>query len=1450
MAGNHLPQAPQGSNSTSQNQNNGTNLTATAFGYQGAGWIDPDLIDPALGAGLSPPQFPQFQPPAVPAETPVPVPASIIPPITNPVSVSPVTSSFAPQPFFPQPFAPPAFSGQASTAPRFTAPPFVPSAFAVPASTVPGLAPPAFAPPAFSPPVSAQTADTSTAEGKKRTRLPTARPSTPAKRARKTAPKASGAGADDNSDNDHSPAPSATRSSARIRKRKVQAGGDDEDEDNGALVTPPRSAAKARGKKRKAPATSKDDDEEDDDDRAVKRSKLADTQTIVQGTICDFCANHPIGKEMYAANPICDWQQIVNKSGEVYNLECTNCANVRSRNRHRLEIANKLDHMCQVPGPSSNLIDFDHKKYGDADAASYTEKACNNCSRNNFDETCDVDTTLGYYCFRCRHDQCRIGKVVQPIRRPNKLHRERPWFRHSCDRCQLRQKLFGDMKGDDCCSWLLDRREWGQNRGCTRCFKDGAICLDEDNLIAPPSHEPTPASWQIREKFDLDEEVKEKKDRKKKRWHEYVEVNRRTTWRKKCVACDTAGRRNACIIKWEQSGYACERCTQFGIDCFVRHEDKSLTRYPIYDLSRVGFGHFTPYVVCKGCKENGRNCDRQRPCDSCTHNRTKCDPVSKTFVHGCVVRSKITADGSNPGPLYYLALGYGPAGVEDIKDGRHVEHWVGPIAPMYGIIDHKDAAQHYRDINALHRPHRPPVGVAPPNGNSQGTLGGKQAKEFQARELGELIAQLWKHPQVPVSHSQAYRNIWEGLRNAQNEKMKEAGIMVHLPVKPQGPRAFQGNPVLQDQEVLHLGLSLGAPQGYEFVPQDPLQPAPQDEDTQGQPEYGSPQLAQPPGQLSYGQPQQSYQPPAIPPQHLLYGANLPSPLHWGNQGPLSPLAGSQYMDSGYQSSFGGGSHQSHYPSYNDPLPPPQPAQSFANQDTADGLIGFDGSVGYGIYNTQQPTFGSDINQSYYQPAADPLFQQPAFDALQQENSYQPAPPQQPQNSFYPQLLDQWDQQGNNGQLTFPTAQPPQHLANHDYGEPVDITTMNEDELRKFFGVENRSAVDDRQRWPNTRTSRTSKKPAREGTALAIRAPEDANAKKAFNPFLGFTLDPEQKPRFKPNHTSSRWKVFNPLEGLDMDEWRSTQNQSDKKDSQPRLFSVVNGQNNQLVPWQDVLGDVPYKKRGERTDHCCAEPGEGGFGYCGSRNSHERDQATCQSLAHRNTAPGYFPVCGECVQGNAKDLFRLNHNPITESELLSMRAYLCNDCAGHMSSSAHNAAQYSVIGARRIYGIVADSNHSQTIFRPDDNPAHIVEFQNDTEAFTGCSCANRMLGTSLCRFHRLYYAEEALKHSAMIQEWRLSHFKKAVCPSCLAQKPLEQVKLSADFSGFVSGAPTAWACVNCNDWVANERNDESNQPRIIEKVLWNLNIGRELLGPRQEMALGRVHEVEDVEMMDG
>ncbi|KAM0215609.1 hypothetical protein ACHAPA_010049 [Fusarium lateritium] len=1328
MSGNDQPQFPPPGQNDGTNPQNNSNLAPIDPTLIDPALLDPTLMDVNLNFGMNPLQ-PSSQPPHVPSQIPAPIP------IPTPTLVPAPTSAPASRSLYPAAgLLPGSYNPATSLYPNFG---FLTSDASTSSS-------PAFTPSTTATPTDTGSANTGSTRGTKRGRASSTDGSAPPKRPRRNPPRSSGAGGadddyddDDDDDNDDDdpgaaakPATRSKRAAARriqVRRHRPRRVGEADEVDESLLRIKPKKPKKMPKAAQDADAEAEAEAEEDEDDNASLVYGRGNAEIVIGGTICDFCANHPVGKQMYATNPVCDWKQIPSTGTDVYNLECGNCADFRSRNRQPNEIATKDDHICRVPGPVTALVDFQQKRYGDADPKTYTTRSCKVCNFKKFYDTCDVDTTLGYSCTRCRRDQnCTIAKVRQPVKRPTKLLR-RPWYRHACDRCLMRHKRFEAMAQDDCCSWLTDRSQWEQGAACSRCLLDGAPCMDNEAMISEPTYQPVPSTWRIRPRFEV-EEAEKKKDRKPK-WHEYVEVTTQTKWRRKCQCCQSAGRTIPCVILWTQPYHACERCTQFGIECAVLDNNtNTFIRYPIYDLSRVGFGHHTPYVVCDACAENGRNCDRQRPCDSCTrYRRDKCDSMHKDITHGCVARNKSAANDKptqpqNPGPLYYLALGYGPDGVDSIKDGRNPAHWIGPVAPVYGIVEQKDSKQHYRAINDLHREHRPPQGVMPPNGTLLGALANKIPREFTVGQLGDMITQLWDNPKVPVSDLAAYRKIWDQLRDAQTNKMKEAGVDT-LPVIDPGPRTFQGNPVLIDLECLHLGLSAGAPDVI-HRPQDAgLQPPGQQLDVFGLQPFGQ-------------QPNINYQ-SQYPPIGEIEGEDLYSAYDL-----IAGMPGGQFSNN-------------------------------APQQQGNDLMG-------------------------------------AADFIQAGQQAAPAP-------------------------------------------DVDITQLGQDEVRALFGLDEvsreRHLATQKQRWPLPTASGISK-PDREGTAFWNRVPVDPNAKKAFNPFLGFALDQNHKPRFKTNTKSSRWKIFNPLEDLNMDEWRRSTDKSAPDRSQPHLFSVINGQANQSVPWRDVLGDVPYKQRGERTEHCCAEPGEGGIGYCGSWNINEQDQATCQSLTHRNTVPGYFPVCNDCTQGNVRDLFRHEYNPITESELLSMRAYLCNDCAGHMSNSAQNAAQYRVIGARRIYGVVADAERAQTTYKPENDPSSVVEFQNDTEAFTGCSCGNRMLGTSLCRFHRLHYAEEALKNSAMIQEWRLSHFKKAVCPSCLAQRPLEQVNLSADFGGFVSGAPTAWACVNCSDWVANEKNGEGNQPGVIDKALWNLNIGRELLGPRQGMVPGRIHATEDVEMMDG
>ncbi|KAM0082717.1 hypothetical protein ACKRZS_004657 [Fusarium odoratissimum] len=1289
---------------------------------------------------------------------------------------------------------------------------------------------------AIPPPPPSQPSPAAPSAGGRRKRGRAASPNTTApapKRTRNLAPNASGTEGDNaNSSRIPDPTPNTTstpsRQPQRTRKRKADIDEEDDDDEDD-LPSDPRPPKKPR---RRPGATKKDKVDDAEAGNSRRNRKKEDNELVDPGTICNFCATHPAA---YAANPVCDWEQVPNRNGpEIYNIECSNCANYRSRNKDHTELAKTDDHMCRVRGPTTPLINFEYKRYGDRDPRTYVKKTCNHCTRKGWEETCDVDTILGYYCLNCRKlGSCEVDKSVLPMRRPNKLTR-RPWYRHPCDRCLLRHKTFGEMKGDECCSWITNRSEWEDNRACRQCQRDGAKCLDLGTPMASFSQTTWPSSWKIRTEFE-----------KGGKWHEYAKVATDTTWRKPCQACQTAGKGTDCLVMWIQPDHACERCTQFGIDCWVPEGD-DFRPYPIFDLSRVGFGQFTPFKVCKQCAEAGRNCDRQRPCDSCRHHKAKCDPMSYDKP-GCIDRAKVAGKGNkrsySPGHLYYLALGYGPDGVDDIKDGRQVEHWIGPAAPVYGLTDIKDRPRHYRYIADVHRHHRPPGDAIPPV-----TTPAVLLEDTTAEQLRGIITELWSNSQPPKNDLQAYQKVWKLLRDNQNLQMSQAGVEINLPGPTRSVRSFQGGPVLIDIERIHNRM-LPSVYGYPNA-------------TQSQ---GTPQILPNPPYLPPVQYRDYHQQNASAPQTQLYPHPAAQQPNAHTQQP-QPIRPSQGPAAGWQE-YGGFDQQQ--PDTHTQQPQPiRPSQDPADQhihSRPDKEVYGQSQQGQQMSPNQVPPYQQDCG-NLVQQRLDTHSQhkgQPRDPADQRENE-EVAYDRYVANTLLRALQSPPDQGIADGQETEDVG-PGQHRLSaddsailalpgaHDVenGQQEPLTgpqpqDQPQDGIDKFKEMSytdllnyKRSRVNRGERWHNPQTSRGGKKPFQERMARGNRVPKNANNQDAFNPFLGFTFGPDQKPRFKEKPTSSRWKVFNHLEGIDMDGWHESKSEETKEESRPRLFSIVNGQTNQPAPLRDVLGDVPYEEKGERTWCYCAEPGECGRGKCGSWDTGEQGQATCQSSAHRNTAPGYFPVCNDCTRGNVKYLFQHEHNPITEGELLSMRAYLCNDCAGQMSSGAPNAAQNQAVGARRVYGIVADAEHYQNMQKPVNDPSQAAKFISNTEALTGCSCANRMLGTSLCRFHRLYYAEEVMKHSALMQEWRLSRFKKAVCPSCLAQKPSEQVNVSANVDGFVTGAPTAWTCLVCNDWVVNEQNDGNNQPKAIDKPLWNLNIGRELLDPRREITPGRV-----------
>lgn len=438
----------------------------------------------------------------------------------------------------------------------------------------------------------------------------------------------------------------------------------------------------------------KEDEEDEDDDSGPGRNQPKRKQN--KRRICGFCANDPMGISMARVTP-CDWVD-----GK-FTLECTNCANYRHDHPDS-------GHQCCIPRKKQVW-----RRYADNDPDNYSETSCDKCSQNGFGGTCDVDTTLGYSCRRCGKDECRVNDQLMEFM-PNLRQGFKRWARHACDVCSN----LAPRKSQTGCSWLQNRKTW--DKACTQC-RDGSMhCIDSGEVVAAPIKPYEPEKWEPQHEL--------------KAWNELRGI---TPFRKNCLSCVEG--KNHCRSLAQAAFHACNKCFQLGISCVDASEDR--THRPLHDLSRVGFGHFMPFTSCQRCTDLGRNCDRQRPCDSCCLHgeEDECD----NYVHG-------SKDSMNclpgrldppPGPLYYLAHGYGAEGVNDIKDGSELEHWIGPAIPLYalphgaalakmGIVS---AAQSMRSVLLPEK--------KPPTGGPNSILSQKPVDELTVKDLREMILEEW-----------------------------------------------------------------------------------------------------------------------------------------------------------------------------------------------------------------------------------------------------------------------------------------------------------------------------------------------------------------------------------------------------------------------------------------------------------------------------------------------------------------------------------------------------------------------------------------------------------------------------------------------------------------------------------------------------------------------------------
>ncbi|OAA64039.1 Zn(2)-C6 fungal-type DNA-binding domain protein [Cordyceps fumosorosea ARSEF 2679] len=453
--------------------------------------------------------------------------------------------------------------------------------------------------------------------------------------------------------------------------------------------------------------------------KAQRPSKSTPGRRPPTQRICSFCSDDATGKVMHEQRA-CDW------SDGPYPLECTNCADYRA-----LHPVAAAQHVCQVPRKA--LL---YRKYSEHHPPRYehapspvtglpvgdASTCCVKCAADGRMAACDVDPILGYQCSRCKAvDNCHLADGRLMDNKPNLRQGVHRWFRHACDGCA--QLTAGRRIGGTAqCSWLADHTTWREP--CDRCHANNLVCLASGMIASMPEAISMPENWRPRSFIAFG----------------WAELRPSTVWRKACLSCRRDS--NHCRASIATPYSACGRCTAMGLDC-VDHEG---TVYPIFDLSQVGFGSFLPFTACRRCVETGRNCDRQRPCDSCTHagephlceNAFLTTAAGKKRMANCL-HGRLHP---RPGPLYYLAHGYGANGVDDVKDGSRMEHWIGPVAEAYvmpSISFHEGSL-----IREISRQREALIPRSTPPHAAPGTpLASKSASQLTADDIAAMINEVW-----------------------------------------------------------------------------------------------------------------------------------------------------------------------------------------------------------------------------------------------------------------------------------------------------------------------------------------------------------------------------------------------------------------------------------------------------------------------------------------------------------------------------------------------------------------------------------------------------------------------------------------------------------------------------------------------------------------------------------
>ena len=1018
-------------------------------------------------------------------------------------------------------------------------------------------------------------------------------------------------------------------------------------------------------------------------------------------TPCLHCQNHPEGQAAHAITP-CNWGHYGSLT-----LECQNCANYRAKHKND----GNAPHVCQI---NAGLVG--ERIYADTDPIAPVVGACDPCVRKGYALTCDVDPILGHTCSVCTNARqknkqpCTVSGETMG-KRPAMKGNLKKWFRHACDTCEA-----GILMSTTQCSWLADRTSW--DKACNSCITKLQLCLDSGNQIAMPPTIDLPTSWRV---LDPDPAP-------------YLDTAASTPWREACNTCRNS--KIQCKVSAKAPLSACEFCTQLGIDC-----TNLAGSYAILSLSQVGFGRTKPFQICQECMNNKRNCDHQRPCDSCVKYATDCDDIDTSKknhayndgTYNCIPRLQ-----SDPGILYYLGMGYGPDGVDDPKTGLRLEEWVGPMANVYQTKDAKaDAQITYTDAIAT-RNQCLPWG-APPHGGINGALTTAFPSQMTTQQLVQMIQVAWPGATPPgaaqVTKERAIVNGRpdDGVEHPLNRTTESKQIRRSRQTTARTRRKDPRNKSQTSQPK-----QAAAPTTAAFSTPTTVAPPASSTSQPSVPALSSapqPQVDEDDEDNGYGDQSHLFAP--LPPAPVINNpwANFNPQTVWG------PNVPSNALPAATSSSQAIGANQ--MPPQPQPVAQAQPAPLLPSQLVNNLLT-------LGQHLQEEGDEGEEVEE----------------------------------------------EEGGDGSQDIQMTSNPPHATSQESEQGLG-DFLNE--LEEFFEQEDPSI--------NSGLLQEPEDEEMSGTSDVDGPSSNLSTNMSFNPFLGIDVDDDAPPDFSHPPLLSRWRAANRLEGLDMRHW---QRQPTTGRIPPKLFGKV-------APSRDAIKDVPLVRDTATINHpaldFCMEPeANQGQGIC---NNEVTDLTGCQSTAHRVKLPHHFLVCDQCDDASAAVLLN-GDDPITVNEIVAMRAYLCTSCAQHVSQAPQNMHHLRAAGAAIVWGKYKDGTAPNGVYQLPKGES--IRYRCNKLPATGCACATKIFDRRLCRFHRLYYADQSLHQSALMQEWRLSRFGKAVCPSCILNSTARRANESADQDDFKSGGVTAWACLSCNDWVVNEDNDSDNKPQIVAGLL--------------------------------